>query len=63
MYKFDPHYGAFEVYFMGVSLFSKIESKIWPNVTALAEKCVNCYRAYVSNKEIDIFEHAIKAPR
>jgi hypothetical protein len=63
MNNFDAHRGAFEVYFMGVRLFSKIESKMWPNIPALAEKCVNCYKAYVSNKEIDNFELTIKVPQ
>ena len=31
--------GALEVYFMGVRLFSKIQSKYWPNAPMVAEKC------------------------
>jgi hypothetical protein len=31
--------GAFEVYFMGVRVFSKIQSGLWPSIPLLAEKC------------------------
>lgn len=32
MMEFTPNRGAFEVYFMGVKLFSKIQCKMWPNI-------------------------------
>ena len=41
--QFHHGYGTqrygFEVYFMGVKLFSKIDSLLWPNCTLLALKC------------------------
>ena len=56
MMNFAPNRGAFEVYFMGIKLFSKIQCKMWPNIPILADKCVKCYRAYVKNQSLDQFE-------
>lgn len=35
--------GALEVYFMGVRIFSKIQSGLWPLIPSLAERCLNVY--------------------
>ena len=44
--------GGLEVYFMGVLLYSKEKSKLWPNTTALAVKCLHCYNDYMHGKSI-----------
>lgn len=44
--------GALEVYFMGVLLYSKEKSKIWPNTTSLSIKCLQCYNDYVLGNSI-----------
>ena len=38
-YEMVPRMGAFEVSFNGVLLFSKMLSKVWPNATAIGNKC------------------------
>ena len=48
--------GAFEVYFMGVKLYSKIESKKWPDVPKLIEKCKFVYIEFISGKDISEYE-------
>ena len=50
------HPGAFEVYFMGVRLFSKIQSGVWPNPVRVAERAAQAYKAYYAGKDIDEFE-------
>ena len=46
---------GFEVYFMGVKLYSKIESKQWPHITALTNKIEKAFNAYIANKDITEF--------
>ena len=48
--------GAMEVYFMGVRLFSKIQSKYWPNPNMVADKCVQAYQDFVDGKDITVYE-------
>ena len=36
-----PRLGAFEVSLNGVLLYSKLVSKMWPNVAAVANRCAN----------------------
>ena len=45
---------------MGVKLYSKIESKQWPHITALTNKIERAFNAYISNK--DITEFSFKKP-
>lgn len=45
-YEMVPRLGAFEVSFNGVLLFSKMLSKVWPNATAIGNKCVRVADAY-----------------
>ena len=46
--------GAFEVYFMGIRLFSKLKSGKWPNIDMVAEKCKQVYEAYNVNSGNDL---------
>ena len=48
--------GAFECYFMGVRLYSKLQSNIWPSVKMLSQKCKECYEAYTKGEDIQDFE-------
>lgn len=48
--------GAFEVYFMGIKLFSKLKSGLWPNMVLVATKCKLAYDAYVNDLQIEQFE-------
>ena len=34
---------AFEVYFMGIRVYSKIESRQWPHCDLLAKRCAKMY--------------------
>lgn len=38
--------GAFEVYFMGNCVYSKLKTKKWPNLDSLVEKCKKLYTQY-----------------
>ena len=40
IYDYEPIRGSFEVHFMGIKLFSKINSKIWPSFPLVSDKCV-----------------------
>ena len=44
---------------MGIRLFSKIQSKYWPNATMVAEKCVQAYQDFVDGKDITVYETLI----
>ena len=35
----DPRVGAFEVSLNGILLYSKLKSKLWPNVARVANRC------------------------
>ena len=48
----DKALGGFEVYFMGVRLFSKIQSGMWPFTPVLAQKCFIAYNDYCQMKDI-----------
>jgi hypothetical protein len=48
--------GALEVYFMGVRIFSKIQSGLWPLIPSLAERCLNVYNSYINEEDINSFE-------
>ena len=48
--------GAFEIYFMGVKLFSKLKSGVWPNTLLVASKCKMAYDSYVNEEQIDHYE-------
>lgn len=41
---------------MGVRLFSKIQSKYWPNPNMVADKCVQAYQDFVDGKDITVYE-------
>lgn len=51
--------GAMDVYFMGVRLFSKKVSNVWPNKTLVAEKCARAYEAYTAGNNIEDMEHVL----
>ena len=38
--------GAFEVYFMGKCVYSKLKTKKWPQFDSLVEKCKNLYHEH-----------------
>ena len=38
--------GALEVYFMGVRLFSKVQSGVWPNAVRVAERCLAAFNDF-----------------
>lgn len=46
----NPEIGSFEVYFMGVCLFSKIKSRLWPNIGLVVEKCKIIHQAFLNNE-------------
>ena len=48
--------GALEVYFCGVRLFSKIQSKYWPNAKMVAEKAAHAYQDFIDGKDITVYE-------
>ena len=48
--------GGFEVFFLGTRIFSKIQSRIWPNPKLLAERCFKAYMAFTSGRDISEFE-------
>ena len=48
--------GALEVYFMGVRIFSKIQSGVWPNPNAVANRCLEAYNSFEGNTDINDFE-------
>ena len=45
--------GAFEVYFMGVKLHSKLITMKWPNISMLTEKCKIVYQNFVDGIDIE----------
>ncbi len=49
-------FGAFEIYFMGVRLFSKNLSKNWPNVDDFVEKFNRILRDYNDGGNIQKYE-------
>ena len=52
----DETMGAFEVIFMGVLLYSKRKSGVWPNIPMVAKKCAEAYSKYVCGDDILAFE-------
>lgn len=53
----DITIGAMEVYFMGVRLFSKKLSNVWPNNTLVAQKCLRAYEGVVAGGSPSEWEH------
>ena len=53
--------GAFEVYFMGVLIYSKLMTKKWPRISDLANKCGRMYRDY--QQGLSILEYEITPER
>lgn len=49
----DLEIGAFEVYFMGIKLFSKLTCGQWPSIIKLATKCQKAYESYLKDEVID----------
>ena len=47
---------ALEVYFMGVRIFSKIQSGVWPNPVLVAKRCALAWDKYNAGEDIDEFE-------
>ena len=54
--------GAFECYFMGVRLYSKLQSNIWPSVKLLVSKCKEVYDSYTTGGDIEEFETVAGLP-
>ena len=48
--------GAFEVYFMGVRIYSKKQSNIWPNIPMVVEKCLNAHNDFIKGEDISKYE-------
>lgn len=48
--------GALEVYFMGVRLFSKVQSGVWPNAARVAERCLGAFNDYENQQDISDYE-------
>ena len=46
----NPEIGSFEVYFMGVCLFSKFKSRLWPNIGLVVEKCRLIHSAFLNDE-------------
>ena len=46
---------------MGVRVFSKIDSLVWPNCTLLAQKCAKMYAEYCNGDKISHYEY--RAPQ
>lgn len=41
---------------MGIKIYSKIESLVWPNNTLLAQKCLRVYNDYVQGNDITQYQ-------
>jgi hypothetical protein len=54
---------AFEVYFMGIRVYSKILTRLWPNIPGLANKCVKIYNEHLEGKDISHYEYKTKKQR
>jgi hypothetical protein len=48
--------GAFEVFFLGTRIFSKIQSSVWPNPAMVAKRCVRAYMEFHGTGNIEQFE-------
>ena len=48
--------GAFEVYYMGVRIYSKKQSNIWPSIPMVVEKCLNAHADFVKGEDISVYE-------
>ena len=51
-----PDLGCFEVWFMGVKIFSKLKSGLWPRTAKVAQKCQKVYYDYLYAKDINQYE-------
>jgi hypothetical protein len=54
-YEMVPRLGALEISFNGILLFSKMLSKVWPNATAVANKCRRVDDAYNQGQDLHQF--------
>lgn len=52
-----------EVYFMGVRVFSKVASRLWPNTSAVAMKCVRAFNDFHEGNQIGQYEYMTKKQR
>ena len=50
-------YGAFEIYFMGIRLFSKRLSKTWPDVEEFVTYFKKVFEAYKNGEDIIKYEY------
>ena len=48
--------GAFEVFFLGTRIFSKIQSSVWPNPAMVAKRCLRAYMEFHGTGNIEQFE-------
>lgn len=44
--EFETKRYAFEVYFMGVRIYSKIATRLWPNTSSVAYKCARVWNDF-----------------
>lgn len=51
---------AFEVYFMGFRLYSKITTRLWPNNSLVALKCARAWNDYVQGNDLSQYEYVSK---
>jgi hypothetical protein len=51
---------AFEVYFMGFRLYSKIATRLWPNTSLVALKCAKAWNDYVQGNDLSQYEYVSK---
>ena len=47
---------SFEVYFMGVQLYSKRKNRQWPNLERLAKHCKKAYDSLLGDITFDLYE-------
>ena len=54
---------GFEVYFMGVRLYSKISTRLWPNNNLVVMKCLKVWNDFQEGKDISGYEYISKKKR
>lgn len=47
---------AFEVYIGGYRLFSKIKSRVWPNIDLVSQKCLKAWNEMKDGNDLSCFE-------
>lgn len=50
--------GCFEVYFMGVSIFSKLQCNQFPDINFTAKICSRVYHDFIDGKDITKYNAA-----